>query len=128
MIDHWKYFHDFMMNDTSKLNSKTVPVLSSLNHFFIFPFIWYLPRCTIPNFPAVSSPASLPFSSCCHRTTTTTCSYQDSRVINLNRTELKEIIIKWKEKFTEQNQPASLAAKMSRKTIQGFFFQKVNHN
>ena len=51
---------------TSKLNSKTVPVLSSL----IFPFNYYHLRCTLPDFPSVSSLASLPFLSCRHRTTT----------------------------------------------------------
>ena len=34
-----------------------------------FLIILYLPRCTIPEFPSVSSQASLPFLSCCHRTT-----------------------------------------------------------
>ena len=32
-------------------------------------FIFYLPRCTLPDFPSVSSLTSLPFLSCCHQTT-----------------------------------------------------------
>jgi len=32
-------------------------------------FIFYLSRCTLTNFPSVSSLASLPFLSCYHRTT-----------------------------------------------------------
>ena len=39
--------------------------------FFYFLFIFYLSRCTLPDFSSVSSAASLPFSPCCHRTTTT---------------------------------------------------------
>ena len=40
---------------TIKFNSKTVPVLV---------------QCTLPDFPSVSSLASLPFLPCRHRTTT----------------------------------------------------------
>ena len=36
-----------------------------------FLFIFYLPRCTLPDFHSVSALASLPFLSCCHRTTAT---------------------------------------------------------
>ena len=32
-----------------------------------FLFIFYLPRCTLPDFPSVSSLASLPFLSCCQQ-------------------------------------------------------------
>ena len=35
-----------------------------------FLFIFYLPRCTLRDFPSVSTQASLLFLSCCHRTTT----------------------------------------------------------
>ena len=31
-----------------------------------FLFIFYLPQCTLPDFPSDSSLASLPFSPCCH--------------------------------------------------------------
>ena len=44
-------------------------VLSSL-YRFLLRFILYLPRCTQPNVPPVSSLASLPFLSCSHRTIT----------------------------------------------------------
>merc|ERR1719154_945076 len=44
-------------------------LLLTLLLYFIF--IIYLPRCTLPNFPSVSSLASLLFLPCCHRTTTT---------------------------------------------------------
>ena len=37
-----------------------------------FRFVFYIPRCTVPDFPSTSSQASLTFLSCCHRTTTTT--------------------------------------------------------
>ena len=33
-------------------------------------FIFYLPRCTLLDFYSISSQASLPFLSCCHRTIT----------------------------------------------------------
>ena len=36
-----------------------------------FLFIFYLPRCTLPDFPSVSSLTFLSFWSCCNRTTTT---------------------------------------------------------
>ena len=40
--------------------------------FSYFLFIFYLPRIyLLPDFPSVSSLASLPFLPCCHRTTTT---------------------------------------------------------
>ena len=35
-----------------------------------FLFIFYFPLCTLPDFPSISPQASLPFLSCCHRTTT----------------------------------------------------------
>ena len=56
---------------TSPPNSNTGGsrlIFSVLYSYFIF--IFYLPRCTLPDFPSVSSLASLPFLSCCHRTTT----------------------------------------------------------
>ena len=34
--------------------------------FSYFLFVFYLPRCTIPDFPSVSSLAFLPFLPCCH--------------------------------------------------------------
>ena len=40
----------------------------SLSYFL---FIFYLLRCTLPDFPSVSSLAPLPFLSCCYQTTTT---------------------------------------------------------
>ena len=42
-------------------------LLTLLLYFLIF----YLPRCTLPDFSSVSSLTSLLFLSCCHRTTTT---------------------------------------------------------
>ena len=56
---------------TSKLNFKTVSVLPSPALSLIFPF--YLlpsPVQLTPDFPSVSSLASLSFLSCCHLTTT----------------------------------------------------------
>ena len=41
-------------------------LLALLPYFF---FIFYLPRCSLPNFPSVSSLVSLPLLSCCPRTT-----------------------------------------------------------
>ena len=62
---------------TSKLNSKTVPVLPSLKHYLNYTlFSSLLPlRCTLPDFPSVTSLVSLlqgnlVFLYCCHRTTT----------------------------------------------------------
>ena len=52
---------------------------NSSRHTFSWPplifsfFNFYLPRCTLLDFPSDSSPASLPFLSCCHQTTTTIC-------------------------------------------------------
>ena len=43
-------------------------LMTLLLYFF---FIFYLSRCTVPDFNSVSSLASLPFSSCCHQATTT---------------------------------------------------------
>ena len=37
--------------------------------FSYFLFIFHLTRCTLLNFPSVSSPTFLPFLPCCHRTT-----------------------------------------------------------
>ena len=52
---------------------QAIPVLSSLYLIFsYFLFIFYFPRCALPDFPSVSSLTSLPFSPCCHRRTTTT--------------------------------------------------------
>ena len=47
-----------------RLIRQTNPSLS----YFLFNF--YLPRCILSDFPSISSLASLPFSSCCHWTTT----------------------------------------------------------
>ena len=58
------------LNFTSKLNSNTVPVLPSLEPSLRF--LFYLPRCILPDFPSVSSPASLSFISCRHQTPTCT--------------------------------------------------------
>ena len=44
--------------------------------FSHFSFIFYLPRCTLQDFPSVSSLASLPFLPCCHRTTTPDSIYE----------------------------------------------------
>ena len=52
---------------TSKLISKTVPVLPSLDSSLIFPLDFYLPWLKTPDFPSVSSLNSLPFLSCCHQ-------------------------------------------------------------
>ena len=41
-----------------------------LTDLLYFLFIFYLPWCTIPDFPSISSLISLPFLFCCHRTTT----------------------------------------------------------
>ena len=58
-------------------------ILQLNNYFLILLFDWkgslmsvskkhifYLPRCTLPDFSSVSSLVSLPSLSCCHRTTT----------------------------------------------------------
>ena len=42
-----------------------------LTFLLYFLLIFHLPRCTLLNFPSVSSLTSLPFLSCCHRTATT---------------------------------------------------------
>ena len=41
-----------------------------LNLLLYFLFIFHLPRCTLPDFPSVSSLAFLPFFPCCHLITT----------------------------------------------------------
>ena len=56
---------------TSKLNCKTVPVLPSLNPSLIFPFHLLPSRCTLTDFASPPSQTSLPFSSSCHKTTST---------------------------------------------------------
>ena len=48
-----------------------VIVLPSHEILLYFLFIFYLSRCTLPEFLSVSSHASLPFLSCCYRTTRT---------------------------------------------------------
>ena len=55
---------------TSPLNSITgssLLIFSVSSCYFLFTL--YLPRCTLPDFTSVSSPAFLPFLPCCHRTT-----------------------------------------------------------
>ena len=47
--------------------------------FSYFLFIFYLPRWILPDFPSVSSLASLPFLPCCYQTTTT--QRQNNRVM-----------------------------------------------
>jgi len=42
-----------------------------LPSYLLLYFIFYLPRCTLPDFSSVSSLVSLPFLFCCHRTTKT---------------------------------------------------------
>ena len=49
---------------TSPPNSAPRRFPSYLLLYFLF--IFYLPRCTLPDFPSVSSPASLPVLPCCH--------------------------------------------------------------
>ena len=46
------------------------------SYLFLY-FIFYLSRCTLPDFPSVFSLASLPFLSCCYRTTTYSRSHPD---------------------------------------------------
>ena len=79
----------FSRKSTWRLNSKTVPVLPPLKPSLIFPFQFLLSPVYPTGFsfslpwlschfylvdieqqPSVSSLASLPFSSCCHRATT----------------------------------------------------------
>ena len=65
------YFHDIKILQRlgkGHLICKTHLLLTLLLYFL---FICYLPRYTLPNFPSISSQTSLPFLSCCHRTTTT---------------------------------------------------------
>ena len=66
----WNYYIHRTLYTHSKLNSKTVPVLEFLwvswPALLYFLLIFYLPRCTLPEFPSVSSLVSLPFLSCCH--------------------------------------------------------------
>ena len=58
---------------TSAPNS--TPRRSSHDPSLIFSFHLLPSRLTLPDFPSRSSQASLPFLSCCYRTTTTTSSY-----------------------------------------------------
>ena len=58
---------------TSKFNYRRLPSYLLCTLFLYFLFIFYLPRCTLPHFPSISSIASLPFLSCCHRTTKCLC-------------------------------------------------------
>ena len=56
---------------TSKISTpRRFPSYLLLTLFLYFLFIFYFPRCTLPDFLSTSSHASLPFLSCCHRTTT----------------------------------------------------------
>jgi len=56
---------------TSPQNSNTGSSLLIFSvPFSYFLLIFHLPRCTLPDFPPVSSLASLPFLSCCHHSKT----------------------------------------------------------
>ena len=55
---------------TSKLNSKAVPSYLHLILLLYFLYIFYLPRCTLSDFPSVYYLASQLFLCCCHWTTT----------------------------------------------------------
>ena len=52
---------------TSNLNYMRFPSYLLFTFLLYFLFIFYLPRCTQPDFPSVFSLASLPFLPCCHR-------------------------------------------------------------
>ena len=61
------YIYIYNYHLTSKVNSRT----GFPSYLLIyFPFICLPSRCTPPDFPSIPSLASLPFLSCCHRTTT----------------------------------------------------------
>ena len=65
----------------TNLTKVTSPSRRSPSHLLLYLlFIFYLPRFTLLFFPSVSSLASLPFLSCCHRTTTSTivCNYRQA--------------------------------------------------
>ena len=51
------------------LTSMTVSIVPSLDHSLNLLFIFFIPRCTLPDFSSLSSLVSLSFLSC-HRTTT----------------------------------------------------------
>ena len=59
---------------TSPLNSTQKRFMSHLllTLLLYFLLIFYLPQCTLPDFPSVSALAFMPFLSCCHVTTKTT--------------------------------------------------------
>ena len=88
VISSYDIFDDIIMNGfemsylvRANLTRVTSPPNSTATRFssyllltlllYLF-FIFYYPRCTLPDFSSVSSLASFPFLSCCHRTTTTT--------------------------------------------------------
>ena len=68
---------DFSIGEiSSKLPNSTrrrFPFYLLLTLLLCILFIFYLPRCTLPDFPSGSSLSSLSFLSCCHGTTTTDC-------------------------------------------------------
>ena len=55
---------------TFRLKYRRFPSYLLCTLLLYFLFIFCLFRCTLPNFPSVTSLASLPFLPCCHRTTT----------------------------------------------------------
>ena len=58
------------MRELPNSTARRFPFYLLLTLLLYFICIFYLPRYTLPEFSFVSSLASLPFSSCCHRTTT----------------------------------------------------------
>jgi len=62
---------------TSNLNYRRFPSYLLCTFLLYFFFIFYLHRCTLPDFPSVSSLVSLPFLPCYHRTTTTNNLHED---------------------------------------------------
>ena len=66
-----RYFSFFFSFAQSPPNStpRRFPSYLLVTFLLYFLFIFYHPLCTIPDFPSVSSLASLSFLSCCHRTT-----------------------------------------------------------
>ena len=63
---------DFWVTSPPNSTPKWLPSYLFLTLLLCILFIVYLPRCTLPDFLSVSSQASLPLLSCCHRTTTAT--------------------------------------------------------
>ena len=68
--------------------------------FSYFLFIYYLPRCTLPDFTSVSTLASVPFLACCHHNNNKKVEHQSSNRQASSNTNTRSV----SPPFTEQQE------------------------